>query len=326
MNHTDLSVTMAEREHFEYLHWKKEREQIDLERLARHKNSKGEWRRAWDVEKTENMFDLLTVDAISDGFCGKRGGYGGRKSQNRQFVAEKKGAGKQGLTSNEMIPKTVPAICSKAKGRDRLTGRAQRWDSKERDDASYMMEECFTLESLDCQENVVLTPPVTNAEIHPHSDQTYKEGNIYTAENLESPGQKRSPGNDEETASDYLNRSVGVVQDAGEVFKGKVVTSSETSTEKAALGGSGEGRLLRNKLNILIHEKQMVKEAVGTDIPAEGIEMAEYLSLLKRGRELVSFANQNANLAQLVKEDKAEETCDKDRVCCTKKQVSSKLC
>ncbi|NWW70685.1 CCD9B protein, partial [Climacteris rufus] len=48
----DLSFPMTGRERSEYMRWKREREQIDLERLARHKNAKGEWRRAWDVEKS----------------------------------------------------------------------------------------------------------------------------------------------------------------------------------------------------------------------------------------------------------------------------------
>ncbi|NXC41296.1 CCD9B protein, partial [Penelope pileata] len=48
----DLSFPMSGRERSEYIRWKRERDQIDLERLARHKNAKGEWRRAWDVEKS----------------------------------------------------------------------------------------------------------------------------------------------------------------------------------------------------------------------------------------------------------------------------------
>ncbi|XP_051476663.1 coiled-coil domain-containing protein 9B isoform X3 [Apus apus] len=51
----ELSFPMSGRERSEYIRWKREREQIDLERLARHKNAKGEWRRAWDVEKSEHM-------------------------------------------------------------------------------------------------------------------------------------------------------------------------------------------------------------------------------------------------------------------------------
>ncbi|NXB97724.1 CCD9B protein, partial [Orthonyx spaldingii] len=48
----ELSFPMSGRERSEYIRWKRERDQIDLERLARHKNAKGEWRRAWDVEKS----------------------------------------------------------------------------------------------------------------------------------------------------------------------------------------------------------------------------------------------------------------------------------
>ncbi|NXB87440.1 CCD9B protein, partial [Vidua chalybeata] len=48
----NLSFPMTGRERSEYIRWKRERDQIDLERLARHKNAKGEWRRAWDVEKS----------------------------------------------------------------------------------------------------------------------------------------------------------------------------------------------------------------------------------------------------------------------------------
>ncbi|NXA57846.1 CCD9B protein, partial [Mohoua ochrocephala] len=49
---SDPSFPMTGRERSEYIRWKRERDQIDLERLARHKNAKGEWRRAWDVEKS----------------------------------------------------------------------------------------------------------------------------------------------------------------------------------------------------------------------------------------------------------------------------------
>ncbi|NXY35188.1 CCD9B protein, partial [Pomatorhinus ruficollis] len=48
----DVGFPMTGRERSEYIRWKRERDQIDLERLARHKNAKGEWRRAWDVEKS----------------------------------------------------------------------------------------------------------------------------------------------------------------------------------------------------------------------------------------------------------------------------------
>ncbi|XP_030634376.1 coiled-coil domain-containing protein 9 [Chanos chanos] len=52
----DMTLSMTGRERAEYLRWKKEREQIDEERLARHRNATGQWRREWDAQKTDNMF------------------------------------------------------------------------------------------------------------------------------------------------------------------------------------------------------------------------------------------------------------------------------
>ncbi|TRY81437.1 hypothetical protein DNTS_008156 [Danionella cerebrum] len=51
----DMTLSMTGRERAEYLRWKKEREQIDEERLARHRNATGQWRREWDAQKTETM-------------------------------------------------------------------------------------------------------------------------------------------------------------------------------------------------------------------------------------------------------------------------------
>uniref|UniRef100_A0A8C6U603 Coiled-coil domain containing 9 n=1 Tax=Neogobius melanostomus TaxID=47308 RepID=A0A8C6U603_9GOBI len=51
----DMTMSMTGRERAEYLRWKKEREQIDEERLARHRNATGQWRREWDAQKSDNM-------------------------------------------------------------------------------------------------------------------------------------------------------------------------------------------------------------------------------------------------------------------------------
>uniref|UniRef100_H3CMV9 Coiled-coil domain containing 9 n=1 Tax=Tetraodon nigroviridis TaxID=99883 RepID=H3CMV9_TETNG len=63
----DMTMSMTGRERAEYLRWKKEREQIDEERLARHRNATGQWRREWDAQKTDNMFKEDTCASTESG-------------------------------------------------------------------------------------------------------------------------------------------------------------------------------------------------------------------------------------------------------------------
>ncbi|KAK2510455.1 hypothetical protein Q9233_017724, partial [Columba guinea] len=49
----DMTLSMTGRERAEYVRWKQEREQIDRERLARHRKPGGQWRREWDAEKPD---------------------------------------------------------------------------------------------------------------------------------------------------------------------------------------------------------------------------------------------------------------------------------
>ncbi|KAM6321957.1 coiled-coil domain-containing protein 9B [Podargus strigoides] len=147
----DLSFPMTGRERSEYIRWKREREQIDLERLARHKNAKGEWRRAWDVEKSEHMFE---EDFVKDGEpaldnpSNKKGGRNARKFQHRSFPPDGRGGGQHGVSVSDPAPKAVPAVSSRAKGKDRLTGRARRWDAKEGEDMSFLKDDLDGQKSL----------------------------------------------------------------------------------------------------------------------------------------------------------------------------------
>ncbi|XP_066043170.1 coiled-coil domain-containing protein 9B isoform X1 [Chamaea fasciata] len=140
----DLSLPMTGRERSEYIRWKRERDQIDLERLARHKNAKGEWRRAWDVEKSEHMFE---EDFVKDGQpaldnpSNKKGGRNARKFQHRSFPADGRGGGHRGVNVSDPGPKAVSVVSSRAKGKDRLTGRARRWDAKEGEDISLLKDD-----------------------------------------------------------------------------------------------------------------------------------------------------------------------------------------
>ncbi|ROI68651.1 hypothetical protein DPX16_2131 [Anabarilius grahami] len=103
----DLNIITSKEEQLEYLRWKKEREEIDRERVARHKNAKGQWRRAWDMDKADLMFSEKE--------------HGGTSNRGRHQASDRKG-------------KSVPVTGSKAKGKDRLTGRARRWDAKEQEE------------------------------------------------------------------------------------------------------------------------------------------------------------------------------------------------
>ncbi|XP_023258491.1 uncharacterized protein C15orf52 homolog isoform X3 [Seriola lalandi dorsalis] len=123
---TDLNIPTLKEEQEEYLRWKKEREQIDRERVARHKNAKGQWRRAWDMDKTENMFSDKSLPDRDWGSSG-RGGRNARRGQPKANV-DSRGHEKRGKDKGA---KNVLVMSSKAKGKDRLTGRARRWQANE---------------------------------------------------------------------------------------------------------------------------------------------------------------------------------------------------
>ncbi|XP_061600326.1 coiled-coil domain-containing protein 9B [Cololabis saira] len=123
---TDLNVPTSREEQKEYMRWKREREEIDKERVARHKNAKGQWRRAWDMDKSDNMF-LDKSLADRDWGPSSRGGRNARRGQQKQG-SDSRGHDKRGKNK---AAKNVPVMSSKAKGKDRLTGRARRWQPNE---------------------------------------------------------------------------------------------------------------------------------------------------------------------------------------------------
>ncbi|XP_013916865.1 PREDICTED: uncharacterized protein C15orf52 homolog isoform X3 [Thamnophis sirtalis] len=155
----EKNCTLTGRERSEYMQWKKERDQIDLERLTRHKNARGEWRRAWDVEKTKCMFeDIRDGKPVLDCPQNKKGGKSVRKSQLRALPSDGKGGGQRRKSSTESVSRTLLVVSSKARGKDRLTGRARRWDVKEGDEMPFLKDELDNQRSINVEEqnNLIL--------------------------------------------------------------------------------------------------------------------------------------------------------------------------
>lgn len=207
---TDLNIPTSREEQEEYLRWKKEREQIDRERVARHKNAKGQWRRAWDMDKTDNMF---SDKSLPDREWGphSRGGRNARRGQPRSS-ADSRGHEKRGKDKGA---KNVLVMSSKAKGKDRLTGRARRWQANEEGDnlrsSDTTLEEF--LEELDA---------LTDAEVEDQKDQDSKT--------------KLSPSPDSLNTSEEVSGSTGSVSTANlredTPTQGKTKTPSPRGSEK----------------------------------------------------------------------------------------------
>ncbi|XP_072314288.1 coiled-coil domain-containing protein 9B [Eucyclogobius newberryi] len=172
---TDLNIPTSKEEQGEYLQWKKEREQIDRERVARHKNAKGQWRRAWDMDKSDHMYS----DKSGDWLPPNRGGRSSRRGQNRS--SDTQGHARRGKVKEA---KNVQVMGSKAKGKDRLTGRARRWESTKDgnvQDCEATLEEF--LEELDALTELVDQRKVEDTEAKPPLDyelETYEHVTIAT--------------------------------------------------------------------------------------------------------------------------------------------------
>ncbi|CAB1335108.1 unnamed protein product, partial [Coregonus sp. 'balchen'] len=149
---TDLTIPTSKEEKQEYLRWKKEREQIDRERVARHKNASGQWRRAWDMDKPENMFSDKSPEERVQGPPAR----GGRNARRGYPKSNAESRGQQPRGRDKGV-KNVPVVSSKAKGKDRLTGRARSLEE--------FLEELDALGGPDIDDSTAETPEVKDVDL-----------------------------------------------------------------------------------------------------------------------------------------------------------------
>ncbi|KAM9801707.1 coiled-coil domain-containing protein 9 [Neosynchiropus ocellatus] len=209
----DMTMSMTGRERAEYLRWKKEREQIDEERLARHRNATGQWRREWDMQKTDTMFKE-DPSVTSEGMTSEGGG---RRDDGRRppraptfgdFVSQGRSQGHRG-----------------DRGRGKGRGQKQsysmhdnRWEGEKEEE-----------------------------EEREKQDRVKKEENVKKEKPKTAPAQAVEPKPEDEDEDEWEDASDGEVEEEGSEQDEK----RDTGNEKPSSAGSPkEQRTHRPKVHI----------------------------------------------------------------------------
>ncbi|XP_076832175.1 coiled-coil domain-containing protein 9 isoform X2 [Brachyhypopomus gauderio] len=130
----DMTLSMTGRERAEYLRWKKEREQIDEERLARHRNSTGQWKREWDAQKTDTMF---SEDSAAAGEATPEAG--SRRARGRNARMQQRSGASEDSKRTPKVPTFGDFL---GHGKSREEGRSSRGRGKGRGQGkSYSMHD-----------------------------------------------------------------------------------------------------------------------------------------------------------------------------------------
>ncbi|XP_064408753.1 coiled-coil domain-containing protein 9 isoform X2 [Latimeria chalumnae] len=159
-NSVDMTMSMTGRERAEYMRWKKEREQIDQERLARHRNATGQWRREWDAEKNESMFKEESVQKTQPE-QGSRQGKGRFKNSNKNLrIPDDLRRPPKPSTFGDFISEDQAKDFGRKRGRGRGRERGKsysmhdnRWEEKQEEAAPEKEEETLKKEEKESEEN-----------------------------------------------------------------------------------------------------------------------------------------------------------------------------
>ncbi|XP_036449315.1 coiled-coil domain-containing protein 9B isoform X4 [Colossoma macropomum] len=272
LRHIDLDAPTSSEEQLEYLRWKREREEIDRERVARHKNSQGQWRRAWDMDKPELMFSEK-VQGVAERGAQNRGGRNGRRGHLRSSPAESRG---NPVRQRDKRGKNVPVVGSKAKGKDRLTGRARRWDTKvEGEQLQPNLQACPDtsleefLEELDalCEPEADSNTPDTETQ-----DRLRMDASVDTkAESQHNPTESNTETSGSKSTEKKVRFSEDLIQGASEKNTGTTETkaSSLKNTSQATRAAGEEDAhqaLEHNQDGISNNQEKEVTGILPTDV------------------------------------------------------------